>query len=81
VAAILALAAAIAWFIAASHPMAVPGPAKWAVDDQEHPVMLGFRSEAHKLLRGAQWNRIAAALTGCSAFAMFLSWLLPLLLR
>jgi hypothetical protein len=48
---------------------------------REHPVMRKFGADARAVLRGTLWNRIAAALTGCSALAMFLSWLLPLLLR
>ncbi|MFZ1905232.1 MAG: hypothetical protein WAU56_07555 [Steroidobacteraceae bacterium] len=43
--------------------------------------MVALRKQGAKILRGVRWNMIAAALTGCSALATFLSWLLPRLIR
>ena len=69
-AAVFALLAAVAWFIAASHPVALPEAAMWA------EATSGYPERAKKILRGVRWNMTAAALTGCSALATFLAWLL-----
>ena len=75
-AAILALAAGIAWYIASRHPVTLPEPAEPA-GVFAHPAKIERKAS---ILRGVQWNRRAAFLTSCSAFAMFLSWALPHLL-
>lgn len=74
VSAVFALSAATAWFIAASHPVATPGPGMWGTSDPNHPVNVGLRKQGARILRGVAWNRVAAGLTGCSALASFLSW-------
>jgi hypothetical protein len=81
VSAIFALAAAVAWFVAASHPVALPGPGMWGHDDPKSPGMVALRDQAARVLRGVRWNKVVAILTGCSALGMFLSWLLPRMLR
>lgn len=76
-AAILALLAAIAWIVAARHPVGVPGPTPYMPNDRNHPLYRQIREHGAKILRGAQWNQAAAFLTGLSSLAAFLAWLLP----
>ena len=68
-AAIAALLAAVTWFAAASHPVGIPGPSQYGGPP---PEMI---AHANKIKRGAALNRIAAALTGMSALAQFVAWL------
>jgi hypothetical protein len=69
-AALFALLAAIAWFIAARHPVTLPKRSMWA----ESPASRDYIAQTPKIVRGIRWNTAAAILTGCSALATFLSW-------
>jgi hypothetical protein len=72
-AAILALAAAASWFIAARHPVGVPGPTPYMPSDRNHPLWQQIRAHGQKILMGARWNQVAAAFAGASALAQSLS--------
>jgi hypothetical protein len=69
VAAIAALFAAVAWFVAATHPVGVPGPTGYGGGISEEQ-----KAEGVRILRGAKWNRWAALLTATSALFQFLGW-------
>jgi hypothetical protein len=72
--AVLAILAAIAWGVAASHPVGVPGPGLYWPEDQTHRARIA--AQGAKILRGARYNQVAAALTGLSALLMGISTLL-----
>lgn len=76
-AAIFALLAAIAWIIAARHPVGVPGPSAYMPADSNHPLYREIREHGDRIVRGARWNQLAALLTGLSSLAAFMAWLLP----
>jgi hypothetical protein len=76
-AAIFALGAAIVWFMASFAPVGSGGPSPYMPYDLNDPLWKAIRANGERILRGARLNRYAAFLTGLSAFAMFLSWLLP----
>jgi len=71
IAAILAFAAAAAWFTAARQRVAKKEPAMWS-ESAEHPAVRALNAGIE---RGVRWNQRAALLTGLSALATFLSWL------
>jgi hypothetical protein len=73
ISAIAALFAAAFWFAAARHPVGVPGPAAYI----DTPLLRQIAAHGRKILRGAKLNQAAAALTGVSALAQFLAWLVP----
>ena len=73
--AIFALLAAGAWFVAARHPVGVPGASPYMPADPNHPLWGEMKAHGKKICLGAKWNQIAAVLAGLSALATFLSWL------
>ena len=72
--AIAALVAAVSWFVAASHPVGIPGPGFYAPSDPNHPLWQQLRAQGRKILRGVRWNQTAAALTGIAALFQFIAW-------
>ena len=73
ISAIAALLAAALWFMAARHPVGVPGPAAYV----DTAFLKQIAAHGRKILRGAKLNQWAAAMTGVSALAQFAAWLLP----
>jgi hypothetical protein len=70
-AAILALAAAFAWFRAASLPIARERSGMRFATEETN-AKTHERNDCISM--GAQWNKRAAFLTGLSALTMFVSW-------
>jgi hypothetical protein len=76
-AAIVALLAAVAWVVAAFHPVGVSGSTFYAPANPKDPFWRELKDHGSKILNGARWNQVAALLTGLSSLAAFLAWLLP----
>jgi hypothetical protein len=55
------------------------GPGVYMPSDRSHPLWAEMAAQGRKILRGAKYNQVAAAMAGISALAQFAAWLVTVI--